>query len=311
MTVSIVHLPKFQEHMRQNQSGGRGRGKQDDRRKPASSKASSSRPKKKGSQNTPNERKFYKPNLKQAESVLSTKDAKEGVRLNKFIAATGLCSRREADVHIASGMVAINGKVVTEMGYKVMPTDEVKYNGEVIKGEGLVYLLLNKPKGFITTMYDEKARKTVMDLVGEACKERIYPVGRLDRATTGVLLFTNDGQVAQKLTHPSHGARKIYQVTLDKGLSQSDFSKIAAGLQLEDGPAPVDRLEYLDGKDKKHLGIEIHIGRNRIVRRIFKELGYEVMKLDRTLFHTFTKKNLKRGQYRFLSKEEINFLKMK
>ncbi|MCT4624442.1 MAG: RNA-binding S4 domain-containing protein, partial [Schleiferiaceae bacterium] len=217
--------------MRRGNSAGRGRGKQEDRRGPSSRKPNSNRPKKKGSQNVENTRKFYKPKLKEAENVLSTKDSSEGVRLNKFIAATGLCSRREADVHIASGMVAVNGKTITEMGYKVMPTDTVKYNGETIKGEGKQYLLLNKPKGFITTMYDEKARKTVMDIVGGACKERIYPVGRLDRATTGVLLFTNDGEVAQKLTHPSHGAKKIYQVTLDKGYTQGDFSKIAAGLQ--------------------------------------------------------------------------------
>jgi 23S rRNA pseudouridine2605 synthase len=297
--------------MRQGNSAGRGRGKQDDRKKPTTRKPNSNRPKKKFSQNVENERKFYKPGLKQAETVLSTKDSSEGVRLNKFIAATGLCSRREADVHIASGMVAVNGKVMVEMGYKVQPTDVVKYNGETIKGEGKVYLLLNKPKGFITTMDDPKARKTVMDLVGNACKERIYPVGRLDRATTGILLFTNDGEIAQKLTHPSHGARKIYAVTLDKALTHSDYSKILAGLQLEDGLAPVDRLEYISDKDKKHLGIELHIGRNRIVRRIFKELGYEVTKLDRTLFHTFTKKNLKRGDYRFLNAEELKYLKMK
>jgi 23S rRNA pseudouridine2605 synthase len=297
--------------MRQGNSAGRGRGKQDDKRKPTTRKSNSNRPKKKFSQNVENERKFYKPGLKQAENVLSTKDSTEGVRLNKFIAATGLCSRREADVHIASGMVAVNGKIMAEMGYKVQPTDVVKYNGETIKGEGKVYLLLNKPKGFITTMDDPKARKTVMDLVGNACKERIYPVGRLDRATTGILLFTNDGEIAQKLTHPSHGARKIYAVTLDKALTNSDYSKILSGLQLEDGLAPVDRLEFINDKDKKHLGIEIHIGRNRIVRRIFKELGYEVMKLDRTLFHTFTKKNLKRGDYRFLNAEELKYLKMK
>ncbi len=277
--------------------------------KPLAKKTRIRNKKKKGSQDVENTRKFYKPQLKQAEKVLSKTNSKDGIRLNKYIATTGLCSRREADTHIAAGLVIVNGNVITEMGFKVQPTDIVKYNGETIKGERLVYLLLNKPKGFITTMYDEKARKTVMDLVGNACRERIYPVGRLDRATTGVLLFTNDGEVAQKLSHPSRGAHKVYQVGLDKPLTQGDFSKIVAGLKLDDGPAPVERLAYLNEKDRKVLGIEIKIGRNRIVRRIFKELGYEVTKLDRTLFGTFTKKNLKRGDWRFLTPQEINFLK--
>lgn len=231
------------------------------------------------------------------------------MRLNRYIATSGICSRREADQHISAGLVSVNGKVVSEMGYKVQPGDEVRYNGERIRAEKKVYLLLNKPKGFITTMDDPKARKTVMDLIGGACKERIYPVGRLDRATTGVLLFTNDGDMAKKLTHPSHGARKIYSVTLDKNFKRADFNRLLEGIELEDGPIAADSLSYVDEKVKNHVGIELHSGRNRIVRRIFEYLGYEVTTLDRTSFAGLTKKQLKRGQYRFLRPEEVNFLK--
>lgn len=232
------------------------------------------------------------------------------IRLNKYLANAGVASRREADNLIAAGVVEVNGNTVTEMGYKVKPEDEVKFNGTVLKKEKKVYLLLNKPKGFITTVDDPKARKTVMDLVGGATKERIYPVGRLDRKTTGVLLFTNDGDMAKKLTHPSHGARKIYEVGLDKNLTKTDFHKIQDGLTLEDGEIKVDEISYIENKGKNHVGLVLHSGRNRIVRRIFEHLGYEVSKLDRVFFAGLTKKNLSRGQYRMLTDDEVNFLKM-
>ncbi|MDX5448287.1 MAG: RNA-binding S4 domain-containing protein [Bacteroidota bacterium] len=254
-------------------------------------------------------KKFSKPRGKFAED-LSSKSEKEGIRLNKYLANAGVASRREADELIAAGLVTINGEVVTKMGIKVMPGDTVRYGGDPVQKEKKVYLLLNKPKGFITTMDDPKARKTVMDLVGNACKERIYPVGRLDRATTGVLMFTNDGELAKKLTHPSHGAKKIYQVVLNKNLAKADLVKISEGVNLEDGLATVDSVAYVEGKERNHIGMELHIGKNRIVRRIFESLGYEVIKLDRVFFAGLTKKNLKRGQYRFLDQKEINFLKM-
>ncbi|NDH90560.1 MAG: rRNA pseudouridine synthase, partial [Flavobacteriia bacterium] len=211
---------------------------------------------------------------------------------------------------IQAGLVKVNGKVVTEMGHKVGPGDEVRYNNAIVRSEKKVYLLLNKPKGFITTVDDEKARKTVMDLVANACKERIYPVGRLDRATTGVLLLTNDGALAKKLTHPSHGAKKIYQVTLDKPFEPGDMVKLKQGLTLEDGPVMVDRAELVKEDDLYTLGVELHVGRNRIVRRMFAHLGYEVVKLDRTSFAGLTKKSLERGHYRILNEKEISFLKM-
>jgi 23S rRNA pseudouridine2605 synthase len=232
------------------------------------------------------------------------------MRLNRFLAHAGICSRRDADALIADGMVTVNGKIITEMGFKVGPTDDVRYAGERLKSERKVYVLLNKPKGFITTVDDEKARKTVMDLVANACKERIYPVGRLDRATTGVLLLTNDGALAKKLTHPSHGAKKIYQVTLDKPFEPGDMVKLKQGLTLEDGPVMVDRAELVKEDDLYTLGVELHVGRNRIVRRMFAHLGYEVVKLDRTSFGGLTKKSLERGQYRILNEKEISFLKM-
>lgn len=243
---------------------------------------------------------------KTAEQLVGSKDE---IRLNRFLSISGICSRREADELIGAGLVEVNGEVITAMGYKVKRTDVVKYNGSTIKAEKPQYLLLNKPKGFLTTMDDPKARKTVMDLVGNATRERIYPVGRLDRATTGVLLFTNDGDMAKKLTHPSHGASKIYHAVLDKPLTKADFDAIAKGLVLEDGPAPVDEISYVDEKNKREIGLRIHIGRNRIVRRIFAHLGYEVEKLDRVSFAGLTKKNLSRGQYRFLTDQEVNFLK--
>lgn len=235
----------------------------------------------------------------------------ELVRLNKYLANAGVASRREADRLIEAGLVEVNGEVVTEMGFKVKPGDTVKFNGEEQRKERKVYLVLNKPKGFITTMDDPKARKTVMELVANAGPERIYPVGRLDRKTTGVLLFTNDGDLATKLIHPSHGAHKIYEVALDKKLTNADFSKIQNGLTLEDGPITVDEIAFIENKAHNHVGVTLHSGRNRIVRRIFESLGYEVIKLDRVFFAGLTKKGLSRGQWRKLNPKEVSFLKMK
>ncbi len=238
-------------------------------------------------------------------------EKREGVRLNKFIATAGICSRREADELIATGAVKINGKVVTELGIKVLPDDSVQYGGETLRKERPVYVLLNKPKGFITTTDDPQSRKTVMELVRNSCKESIYPVGRLDRNTTGLLLLTNDGDLTKKLTHPSHGIRKIYHIELDKPLTQEDFQKIQDGIELEDGVIKVDEIAYIDGgKTKRELGIEIHSGRNRIVRRIFEQLEYTVTKLDRVYFAGLTKKDLPRGRWRFLTIQEVNLLNM-
>lgn len=232
-------------------------------------------------------------------------------RLNKFIANAGICSRREADDLITAGVISINGKVVTQLGIKVMDGDEVKFHDKIISGEKKIYLLLNKPKDYITTTDDPFERKTVMALIKTACKERIYPVGRLDRATTGILLFTNDGDMAKKLTHPSHNIRKIYHVGLDKAIKKVDFDKVIDGLELEDGKIFVDAISYADdGKDKAELIVEIHSGRNRIVRRIFESLGYGIRKLDRVSFAGLTKKDLMRGKWRFLSEKEVGYLKM-
>ena len=231
------------------------------------------------------------------------------VRLNKYISNAGICSRREADTLIAAGAISVNGVVVTEMGFKVMPTDEVRYGDQVLQREKPVYVLLNKPKDYITTMYDEFDRKHVMQLVKGACKERIYPVGRLDRDTTGLLLFTNDGEMTKKLTHPRSCVRKVYHVTLDKNLKLSDFEKISNGLVLDDGEIKVDEIAYV-GDRKNEVGVTLHSGRNRIVRRIFESLDYEVQKLDRVIFAGLTKKDLPRGAWRFLTQAEINILKM-
>lgn len=234
----------------------------------------------------------------------------DGVRLNKYIARAGLASRREADELIKTGVVEVNGKIIQEMGYKVQPTDVVRFDGREIKAEKKVYVLLNKPKGFITTTKDEKGRKTVMDLVANASPYRIYPVGRLDRPTTGVLLLTNDGEMAKKLTHPKHDVKKIYHVTLDKNLSTGDMHKILEGIELEEGTAIVDKISYVDGKKKNEIGLEIHIGWNRVIRRIFAEIGYEVIKLDRVYFAGLTKKGVKRGNWKILTEQEVNYLKM-
>jgi len=233
------------------------------------------------------------------------------VRLNKYIANAGICSRREADDLISSGVVSINGIVVTEMGTKVNQGDLVQYDGSTLVSERKRYVLLNKPKGYITTTDDPQERRTVMALVKDACRERIYPVGRLDRNTSGLLLFTNDGDLAKKLTHPKHGAKKVYHVELDKALSKSDMEKIYEGIELEDGIVYVDEIAYIDdSKNKKEIGIEIHSGKNRVIRRIFESLGYEVVKLDRVMFADLTKKDISRGMWRFLTEKEISFLKM-
>ncbi|MCH5329355.1 MAG: rRNA pseudouridine synthase [Alistipes sp.] len=230
------------------------------------------------------------------------------IRLNRFIAQSGLCSRREADEFITAGVVTVNGAVVTELGTKVLPTDDVRFNNEPVKGEQNVYLVLNKPKGYVTTLDDPHASKIVTDLVKNACKERIYPVGRLDKNSLGLLLFTNDGALTKQLTHPSYQKKKIYQVTLDKPLSEQDMDKIADGINLEDGEIYADEIACIKD-DRKEIGIEIHSGRNRIVRRIFEHLGYEVRKLDRVYYAGLTKKNLKRGAWRFLTKDEVTRLK--
>ncbi len=230
------------------------------------------------------------------------------IRLNRFVAQSGLCSRREADDFITAGLVSVNGVVVTELGTKVKPTDEVRFNDERIRGEKNVYLILNKPKGYVTTLEDEHASKTVMELVKDACKERIYPVGRLDKNSLGLLLFTNDGDITRQLTHPSNKKKKIYEVELDKPLTRADFDALAEGITLEDGDAFFDEISYLKD-DKRSIGVEIHSGRNRIVRRMFEHLGYSVTKLDRVYYAGLTKKNLKRGAWRFLTDDEVNSLK--
>lgn len=234
--------------------------------------------------------------------------ATDEIRLNRFVAQSGLCSRREADEYIAAGLVSVNGVTVTALGTKVKPTDEVRFNDERIKGEKNVYLILNKPKGYVTTLEDEHASKTVMELVKGACTERIYPVGRLDKNSLGLLLFTNDGDITRQLTHPSYKKKKIYEVTLDKPLTRADFDTLAEGITLEDGDSFFDEISYLKD-DKKAVGVEIHSGRNRIVRRMFEHLGYAVTKLDRVYYAGLTKKNLKRGAWRFLTADEVNRLK--
>ena len=237
-------------------------------------------------------------------------DPNEPLRLNKFLANAGICSRREADEFIQAGVVTVNGEVVTELGTKILRTDEVKFHDQPVKIEKKVYVLLNKPKDYVTTSDDPQQRKTVMDLVKNACPERIYPVGRLDRNTTGVLLLTNDGDLASKLTHPKYLKKKIYHVFLDKNVTAHDLQQIADGIQLEDGEIKADDVQYASPTDKKQVGIEIHSGKNRIVRRIFESLGYRVQKLDRVQFAGLTKKNLKRGDWRYLTEEEVDRLRM-
>lgn len=248
--------------------------------------------------------------LKRRLEKLTKQEERDTIRLNKYIANSGICSRREADELIQQGLVEVNGKVVAEMGYQVQKTDRVIFDGQGITPEKPVYVLLNKPKGYISTTKDEKARKTVMDLVANASPYRLYPVGRLDRQTTGVILLTNDGHLTKKLTHPSFGVKKIYHVTLDRKLSPDDMQRIIDGIQLEEGLAQVDNISYIEGKPKNEIGVEIHMGWNRVVRRIFQRVGYEVESLDRVMFADLTKKKIKRGHWRILTELEVNNLKM-
>lgn len=261
-------------------------------------------------------REFSKPKKKRqrmAPNVAASnpkRDEDTLIRLNKYLAHSGVCSRREADKRISAGLVKVNGEVIKEMGYKVSATDKIQFEEKTLRRERLVYVLLNKPKGFITSMDDPFERKTVMSLVQHAVDERIYPVGRLDRNTTGLLLFTNDGQMAKKLTHPSHRIKKIYHVTLDQNLTTEHFDAIVEGIELEDGIIKPDALAFVHDDSSKEIGIEIHSGRNRIVRRMFEHFGYNVHKLDRVKFGGLTKKDLPRSKWRFLSGPEINMLKI-
>lgn len=261
---------------------------------------------------SPRRRRIKKSDKSRMPDYETAKDASvapsEEIRLNRFIANAGICSRREADKIIASGRVTVNGKVITQMGYRVKPSDRVELDGEVLKRERLVYVLLNKPKGYITTTDDPQERKTVMELVADACKERIYPVGRLDRNTTGLLLLTNDGALAKKLSHPSHQVKKNYQLELDKPLDEKHFDQIVRGIELEDGFIKPDKMFYMTN-DRKIISIDIHSGRNRIVRRIFEHFGYEVIRLDRATYAGLTKKGLPRGHWRYLTPQEVIRLK--
>jgi 23S rRNA pseudouridine2605 synthase len=273
-----------------------------------------------GNHHKKNNETFHKKTFRRSETPLKsrikspptkyddTTAERHPVRLNKFIANAGICSRREADELILSGSVSVNGKVVTQLGIRVMPTDKVKFNDQLIKSEKPVYVLLNKPKGFITTTKDPEDRRTVMEIVKGACKERIYPVGRLDRNTTGLLLLTNDGELAEKLAHPSYNIRKIYEVGLDQPVKSADIITIRQGMELEDGFIKADDIAIVS-PDKQKVGIEIHSGRNRIIRRIFEKLGYEVTSLDRVMYANLTKKDLPRGKWRMLSPKEILQLK--
>jgi 23S rRNA pseudouridine2605 synthase len=268
------------------------------------------KPKKsKGGQQRRGQRSFSRRSSKPSSN--EPKKVDDGsMRLNRFIAHAGICSRREADTFIIAGSVEVNGKVVSEMGYKVLPGDSVKFDGRLLTPEKMEYVLLNKPKNFLTTTEDDKGRKTVMDLIRNASKSRLLPVGRLDRNTTGLLLFTNDGEMAARLTHPRYAVRKIYHVVLDRALKVSDLQQIEKGVDLDDGSISVDAISYIANATKREVGIEIHSGRNRIIRRIFEHLGYEVAKLDRVMFAGLTKKDLPRGQWRALDSKEVSFLKM-
>ncbi len=260
--------------------------------------------------NAPRQGKSFVPRPKRIEYEMPIPDPNEQIRLNKFMANAGICSRREADEFITQGLVKVNGNVVTELGTKISHSDVVEYDEKVVTLESKCYILLNKPKDCVTTSDDPNGRTTVMDLVKGACNERIYPVGRLDRNTTGVLLLTNDGDLASKLTHPKYVKKKIYHVWTDKDISEDDMQAIADGIELDDGPIHADAISYATDTDRNQAGIEIHSGRNRIVRRIFESLGYHVTKLDRVYFAGLTKKNLPRGRWRYLTQEEVNFLKM-
>ena len=259
--------------------------------------------------NSWNQPQKFTPRPKQIDYVLEDIDPNAEIRLNKYMANAGICSRREADEFIAAGKVKVNGEVVTELGTKITRNDVVEYNEKVVTPERKCYVLLNKPKDCVTTSDDPNGRTTVMDIVKNACEERIYPVGRLDRNTTGVLLLTNDGDLASKLTHPKYVKKKIYHVWTDKAISEEDMQRIADGIELDDGEIHADAISYVSD-DRNQAGIEIHSGRNRIVRRIFEHLGYRVTKLDRVYFAGLTKKNLPRGRWRYLTQEEVNYLRM-
>lgn len=264
----------------------------------------------KNSGNKSTDRRFAGKKRVRNNPLSQKKPDDDSIRLNKFIASAGICSRREADEYIKAGLVSVNGRVVSELGSKIQPADDVRYNGERIKTQKLVYVLLNKPKDFVTTTKDPHAKRTVQDLVANACSERIYPVGRLDRNTTGVLLFTNDGELTTKLTHPAYNKMKIYHVTLNKNVSGVHLKEIQEGITLEDGFIKADAISYTDPNEKRQVGIELHSGRNRIVRRIFEHFGYNVRKLDRVYFAGLTKKGLLRGKWRFLTEHEVGILKM-
>ncbi|MDE6772888.1 MAG: rRNA pseudouridine synthase, partial [Muribaculaceae bacterium] len=252
----------------------------------------------------------FTPRPRQIDYIIEDLDPNEQIRLNKYMANSGICSRREADEYITQGLVKVNGEVVTELGTKISHNDVVEYDEKVVTPERKCYVLLNKPKDCVTTSDDPNGRLTVLDIVKNACRERIYPVGRLDRNTTGVLLLTNDGDLASKLTHPKFVKKKIYHVWTDKDITEEDMQRIADGITLDDGEIHADAISYVNETDRNQAGIEIHSGRNRIVRRIFESLGYRVTKLDRVYFAGLTKKNLPRGRWRYLTQEEVNFLRM-
>lgn len=260
--------------------------------------------------NARDKRKYieFKQRVKKGDPLPSFNE--DEIRLNKYLSNAGVCSRREADVLIQTGVVTVNDEIITELGYKIKPGDIVQYDGETINAEKKRYVLLNKPKGFITTMDDPRGRKTVMSLVKKACRERIYPVGRLDRETTGLLLFTNDGDMAKKLTHPRYQASKIYHVETDKPIKKEDLEKLISGVVLEDGKTRCDKANLVDGGSDHEAGVELHSGKNRVVRRLFEALGYKVVKLDRVQFAGLTKKDLPRGMFRHLTEQEVAFLKM-
>ena len=270
-------------------------------------KSSGGRQARKG--NSPQRKNSFRKDFKKPLSTPKKVDI-GGIRLNKFISNSGICSRREADTYIEHGSVTVNGNLVTEMGYKVQPNDDVRFDGTSISPEKKKYVLLNKPKNYITTMDDDRGRKTVMELVSNAANERIYPVGRLDRMTTGLLLFTNDGELAKKLTHPKHDVKKLYHASLDRKLDLKDLQKLRGEVVIEGKKVFIDAISYVEGQTKTEVGIEIHSGRNRIVRKIFEHVGYKVVKLDRVLFAGLTKKNLPRGRWRELTKQELANLQM-
>ena len=270
-------------------------------------KSSGGRQARKG--NSPQRKNSFRKDFKKPLTTPKKVDV-GGIRLNKFISNSGICSRREADTYIEHGSVTVNGNLITEMGYKVQPNDDVRFDGTSISPEKKKYVLLNKPKNYITTMDDERGRKTVMELVSNAANERIYPVGRLDRMTTGLLLFTNDGEIAKKLTHPKHDVKKLYHASLDKKLDLKDLQKLRGEVVIEGKKVFIDAISYVEGQTKTEIGIEIHSGRNRIVRKIFEHVGYKVVKLDRVLFAGLTKKNLPRGRWRDLTNQELANLQM-